>query len=419
MRPKNAKPTVWPDADFIIGNPPFIAGKDLRAELGDGYAEALWAAYPKVNKSANIALHFWWKAAQLVAAGEARRFGFIASNSLRQVFCRKVVADALNARLPLHLVFAVPDHPWTDGQGSAAVRIAMTAAARGPGEGTLAVVTSEEAGHDGVPIVTMATTTGRINADLTIGTDVKAAKPLRANERLSSPGVKLHGAGFIVSPAQAAALGLGKVAGLEKHIRPYLNGRDFTQHSRGQMVIDLFGLPEADVRKLFPAVYQHILLKVKPERDQNNRSSYKENWWIFGEPRRELRPALVGLSRYISTVETAKHRIFMFIRADVIPDNKLIVIGSDDAFVLGVLQSRVHVAWMLAQEVRLEDRPVYAKSECFDPFPFPDPPPATRATISAIAEELDAHRKARMAAHPHLTLTGLYNVLAAIRAETA
>ena len=94
--------------------------------------------------------------------------------------------------------------------------------------------------------------------------------------------------------------------------------------------------------------------------------------------------------------------------------------SSADAFLLGVLQSRHHVAWMLAQGnwLGVGNDPVYTKTQCFDPFPFPDPTPHQRATIAAIAEELDAHRKARLAAHPHLTLTALYNVLTAIRAGT-
>jgi hypothetical protein len=64
MRPIGAKQAVWPEADFIVGNPPFIAGKDLREELGSGYAEALWNAYPKVPRSADISMFFWWRAAQ-------------------------------------------------------------------------------------------------------------------------------------------------------------------------------------------------------------------------------------------------------------------------------------------------------------------------------------------------------------------
>ena len=248
-RPVKPVATVWPEADFIVGNPPFIAGKDLRAELGDGYAEALWRTYKKVPASADLAMCFWWKAARLTAAkGGARRFGFITSNSVRQTFCRRVVAEALAGRPPLRLTFAIPDHPWSDGKGDAAVRIAMTvveAERGGPRHpATLAVVTAERNGDGHVPIVELATAQGTINADLTVGTDASSAQALRANGEICSPGMKLHGAGFIVTPSQARALGLGKAPGLQQHIRPYLNGRDLTQRSRGVMVIDLYGLTE-------------------------------------------------------------------------------------------------------------------------------------------------------------------------------
>src|SRR6202030_3959129 len=112
------------------------------------------------------------------------------------------------------------------------------------------------------------------------------------------------------TPGEAEHLGLGKRAGLEEHILKYRNGRDLTARPRGVMVIDLFGQEIAKVRRDFPEVYQHLLETVKPERDANNRATYRDNWWIFGEPRREMRPALAGLTRYIATVDTARHRVF-------------------------------------------------------------------------------------------------------------
>ena len=266
LRPVGAKPAEWSktEADFIVGNPPFIAGKDLRAELGEGYATALWAAYPKVPRSADLVMFFWWKAAELVrsAKGEApRRFGFIGSNSVRQTFSRRVITEAMSGKWRLHLVFAIPDHPWADGAGAAAVRIAMTVAERwapAARTGRLLTVTAERAVKEGAPEVEFAAREGTINADLTVGVDVTAARPLRANEGLCCPGMKLHGSGFIVAPGMARTLGLGRVAGLERHIKSYLNGRDLTQHSRGQMVIDLFGLAEDEVRRRYPAVWQHL-----------------------------------------------------------------------------------------------------------------------------------------------------------------
>lgn len=155
---------------------------------------------------------------------------------------------------------------------------------------------------------------------------------------------------------------------------------------------------------------------MKPERDQNNRESYKTNWWVFGEPRRDLRPALEGLPRYIATIETSKHRTFQFLEAEIVPDNKLIVIANGDGAHLAILSSKPHLAWTSHVGGLLEDRPVYVKTTCFDPFPFPDPPEPLKAKLRALGEELDATRKRVQAEHSDLTLTGLYNVLEKVKA---
>ena len=243
--------------------------------------------------------------------------------------------------------------------------------------------------------------------------------PLDANEGICSRGVSLHGAGFIVTPEQAKALGLGRIPGLEQHIRPYLNGRDLTGSSRNVMVIDLFGLSSEQVRRQFPEVYQRVYDLVKSERDHNRRASYSEKWWIFGEPRSAFRPALKGLSRYISTVETAKHRVFVFLDARVLPDNKLVNIALSDAFSLGVLSSRIHVTWALASggHSGVGNDPVYVKTSCFDKFPFPGLFEAAKQIIREKAERLDAHRKRQQQLHPTLTLTEMYNVLEKLRAN--
>ena len=123
-----------------------------------------------------------------------------------------------------------------------------------------------------------------------------------------------------------------------------------------------------------------------------------------------------GLRRYIATVETAKHRVFVFLQAEVLPDNKLINIALDDAFYLGILSARIHVVWALAAGGKLEDRPVYIKTTCFNPFPFPIATKTQAARIRALGEQLDAHRKRQQEAHPELTMTGMYNVLEKLRA---
>lgn len=414
----NPKKVQWPKADFIIGNPPFIGPALMRASLGDGYVEAVRSTYDSVPDSADYVMYWWERAAELARAGKIRRFGFITTNSLPQVFNRRIVAAHLSAsRNPLSIVYAVPDHPWVDAADGAAVRIAMTVGEKGEHDGLLCRVIGEQPGSGDGMQVELSELRGTIFADLKIGVDLSSAKPLNANERLSSRGVSLHGAGFIVTVEEADALGINRHPGLTEHIRGYRNGRDLTSKPRRVMVIDLFGMTSDQVRTQFPEVYQRVLDRVKPERNENNRVGYSQNWWIFGEPRANFRPALHGLHRYISTVETSKHRFFVFLDVDILPDNKLVNIALEDAFYLGVLSSHIHLAWVAGNQSLLENRPVYVKTTCFDPFPFPVCSEIQKAAIRSHAEDLDAHRKRQQELFPSLKMTDLYNVLEKLRAS--
>lgn len=434
---RNPRRPEWPEAEFIVGNPPFIGGKDLRARLGDDYAQALWAAHPQMNESADFVMYWWDRAAELLTRkGTAlRRFGFVTTNSITQVFQRRVMERHLKAKAPVSLVMAIPDHPWTKAtRDSAAVRIAMTVVEAGAHEGVLREVVRESGIDTDTPIVVFTDLYAIINSDLSSGTNLSSTNVLKAAEGICARGVVLHGAGFIVTQKQSAKLGLGRRVGLEKHIREYRNGRDLTSRARDVMVIDLFGLTAEEVRDKFPEVYKHVTLEVKEKteigksgeikyvgRDWNKRDYRRTGWWLFGENVPELRKALQNLPRYIATVETAKHRVFQFLDASILRDNMLVAIASDDAFHLGILSSLTHVIWALRAGgwLGIGNDPRYSKSRCFDPFPFPAADDLQKHRIRQLAEELDAHRKRVLAEHPRLTLTGLYNVLEKLRAGVA
>lgn len=424
---RNPRAPEWPAADFIVGNPPFIGASYLRSTLGDAYVEALWAAHPRMNESADFVMFWWDRAAELLTrkGTPLRRFGFVTTNSISQVFQRRVMERHFKAKRPISLVMAVADHPWTKAtKDAAAVRIAMTVAEAGTRDGVLREVTREAGLDTDQPIIELDERVGTINSDLTVGVDVTAVPKLLANQGICHDGVKLHGAGFIVTTDKAAALGLGRRPGLEHHIRPYRNGRDLTARPRGLLVIDLFGLSAEDVRSRYPEVYQHVLTAVKPGREEQftrsptkDAEAYVRLWWIFGKPRQELRPALDGLTRYVATVDTARHRIFQFVPTNVICDDKVVLIASQDAFHLGVLSSHIHMTWALRAGgwLGVGNDAVYVKSRVFDPFPFPLVTPAQADRIRKAAEALDAHRKERQTLHPGVTLTDTYNVLTKLR----
>lgn len=415
----NPRQAEWPKADFIVGNPPFIGNKRMRVALGDGYADALRTAWPDVPESADFVMYWWHKAAETVRRDQAQRFGLITTNSLTMIFNRRVIEMHQTATPPLSLAYAVPDHPWVDSADGAAVRISMSVGVRGTTEGKLQTVIQERDADGGEVAVELLTRQGVIHADLKVGANVAGAKRLQANALLSNRGVIPHGAGFIVTPDEARSLGLGTVQGLDQHIRPYRNGRDLTGTARGVLVIDLFGLQADDVRRRFPAVYQWLLERVKPERDENPRQRVRELWWLFAEARVVMRRSLQGLPRYIVTGQVAKHRVFQWLDASILPDDKLIAVASADALHLGVLSSAVHGAWALTAGGRLGvgNDPVYSKSTCFEAFPFPElnPDGTLAERIRLLAEQIDAHRKAQLAVYPDATLTVTYNVLEKLR----
>jgi len=410
--------SVWPPADYIVGNPPFLGASKIREALGEGYANALRSAFSEVNDSADFVMYWWNIAAVSLRSGLSKRFGFITTKSISQPFNRRVTEPHLKGEPPISVVFAIPNHPWVDSGDGADVRIALTTAESGRREGLLSNVVDETSGENGEILVSLRSRHGYINADLTIGADVTSASALSANALISSEGVKPHGMGFVVTREQATLLGLGRTRGVEKYIRPYMNGRDLTSRSRDTFIIDLDGLSASDVRAQLPEIYQWVLERVKPERDHNNEKSRRENWWLFGRKNTELRSAIRKIRRYIATVKTAKHRVFTFLPNDVVPDSKLIVIALEDSFGLGVLSSRAHTTWSLASGSRLGvgDDPTYVKSISFEAFPFPDCTEKQKSRVGKIAEELDAHRKGRQAKYPDLTLTDMYNILEKLRA---
>ncbi len=414
-RYKNPRKAEWPVADFVVGNPPFIGGWLARQTLGDGYVETLWRTYSHIPPKADFVMYWWDRAAQLLSNGQLRSFGLITTNSIGQVFQRRVISKYLeDAKQPISITFAIPDHPWVDVSDGAAVRIAMTAVVQGNQIGRLALVQCESPTDDEV-VVELRERTGRINANITLGADLSGATTLLANSGLSSPGVQLYGSGFVVTRAEAERLAGTVTADRAKRvIRPYVNGRDVMQQSRDVFVIDFFGLEHDEARILHPAAFQHVIDHVKPERDLNRRSAIRDRWWRFGWERPVLRRATSGLSRTIVTVETAKHRVFTLLREEVLPDNMLICIAIDDGFYLGVLSSKIHVLWAIAAGGRLGvgNDPRYNKTRCFDPFPFPSGGSADlRARIRTLAELIDAHRKQQKSLHADLTLTSTYNVL--------
>lgn len=410
----NPKRAEWPPAEFILGNPPFLGVRVIRSVLGDLYVDTLRATYSDVPETADYVMYWWHKAAELLMSGRIERFGFITTNSVVQSYSRKVLEQHLGKEDGVRLAFAVKDHPWVEASDGAAVRVSMTVAVR------------ETRGDDHSVIGRMAELDGRmeftsetvawIDSNLEAKSVSYEPVSLKANEGMCYQGIVPSGSGFKLTSADVERLGYSR-DDLPPVIKPYLIGRDLVQKWQEKYIIDFYGYSEDEAASQWPKLYQHLRDTVYPARRQNKRKSYRELWWIFAEPRPTLRGALEGLSRFIATPYTAKHRPFIFVAASYLPDAMVYSVASDDPFVLGVLSSRFHVAWSNRAGGTLEDRPRYNSKATFQPFPFPNADEEEKNAIREAAIRLDEHRKARLNEDSNLTLTSIYNIYDKVRAD--
>jgi len=103
--------------------------------------------------------------------------------------------------------------------------------------------------------------------------------------------------------------------------------------------------------------------------------------------------ALARIPRFLTTIAVAKHRLFVWMEAPTLPDHSLFAFARADDCSFGLLQSRLHDVWALKQGTRLETRPRYTPTTCFETFPFPRSTASQEVAIAAAAKELSELRE--------------------------
>ena len=369
--PEHPKEPEWPEAEFIVGNPPFLGGKLLRKNLGDDYVDAMFKVWgERVPREADLCCYWFERARAQIENRKCRRAGLLATQGIRGGANRKVLEAIKESG---NIFFAESDREWVlDG---ANVHISMVGFDAGEQIGRIL---------DGKAV-------GSIHPNLRATANTTMAKPLAANLDVSFMGDTKGGA-FDISEV----LALEMLIAPNPHGRPnsdvivpWINGLDVTRRPRGVWIID-FGvdLPREDACH-YEMPFEHVDHHVRPDREKSR--STISSWWLHERPRREMREALNKLNRFVGTTTVSKHRLFAWSVSPVLPDHQLIVFGRCDDFFLGVLHSRAHEVWGLRQGTRLETRPRYTPNTCFETYPFPRAA-AHEAAIAAAAKELDGLR---------------------------
>jgi hypothetical protein len=147
---------------------------------------------------------------------------------------------------------------------------------------------------------------------------------------------------------------------------------------------------------LYEKPFAHVLEFVKPDRDKNKEDRTKENFWIHKRPGPDLRAAPARLNRCIAVVRHSKHLVFSWLNTSILPDDGIYVFARSDDLFFGIIASRIHGVWSLAQGTQVREKESgfrYTPKTCFETFPFPRPTPKQEAAIAAAAQELNALRE--------------------------
>lgn len=398
-KPANPGEPVWPDADFIVGNPPFLGGKLLRKNLGDDYVNALFHVYNKrVPREADLVTYWFEKARAMVEAGRVKRVGLLATQGIRGGANRRVLERVKTSG---DIFLAWSDEPWV--LEGAAVHVSFVGFDNG----------SEKARFlNGRPET-------EIHSDLSAGNNLTRARRLKENIGLSFMGDTKGGPFDIPNALARQMLAKPNPDGRRNDavVLRWLNAIDITRRPREMWIID-FGVntPEGEAA-LHEAPFEYLRLRAKSAREKSR--SKISQWWLHERPREDMRTALASLKRYIATPATAKHRLFVWLPVGSLPDHALIVVARDDDYTFGILHSRAHEVWSRRKGTQLREAESggrYTPTSTFETFPFPDPRPKHRVAVGTAAKALNELREGWLnppglgdADLRKRTLTHLYN----------
>jgi type II restriction/modification system DNA methylase subunit YeeA len=367
---------AWPDCDVIVGNPPFLGDKFMRRELGDDYVEELRKIYDnRIPGQSDLCCYWFEKARDLIEQKKCKRAGLLATQGIRGGANREVLKRIKGTG---DIFFAESDRAWV--LAGANVHVSMVGfddASRG------------EKVLNGCKV-------SEIQPNLTASaSDMSAAKKLKQNARIGFIGTTKKAP---LDIAEAAALDLLTKPNPNNRpssdvVVPYLNAEDVVRRNANFWIIDFPVSLEKAGAAAYESAFEHVKIHVFPLRVNHREAVQKKFWWRLARPCPEVKQALEPLGRFLVTSIVSKHRLFAWHRVPVNPDHALAVFAREDDYFFGVLHSRFHEVWALKQGTRLETRPRYTPTTCFETFPFPRPTPAQEAAIAAAAKELNELRE--------------------------
>ena len=355
----SGKDSDWPEADVVVGNPPFLGGKLMRKSLGDAYVDRLFAAFAgRVPAEADLVAYWFAKAWERMREGRLKRAGLVGTNSMRGGANRRV----LDAIVKDGSIFdAWDDEQWV--VKGVAVRVSLICFG--------ADTDGQQPYLDGKQVKS-------IGSDLAASqSDVTTARRLTENKGIAFMGDTKGGAFDVPGDLAREWLLLPLNPNGRPNsdvLRPWMNGMDLTRNPSGRWIIDFGWEMSEHEAALYELPFQFALKTICPDRVARQSRGYAKAWWRHERPRPEMWRAIGNSARYVATPTVARHRLFGWVDAAVCPDHQLIIVARDEDVALGILHSRFHESWALrlCTWLGVGNDPRYTPSTTFETFPFPE-----------------------------------------------
>ncbi len=374
LAPDGTEPD-WPKVDFIIGNPPFLHSSKLIRELGETYRANLFRLYEgRVPGFADLCCYWFEKARAHIAAGKCKRAGLLATQGIRGGASREVLKRIKESG---GIFWAESDRPWVlDG---ANVHISMAAFDDGSDKTRIL---------DGKVVPD-------IHANLTAAADSTKAVALPRNADQCFYGSQQKAPFDIDEPFCMQLLSQPNPHGRPNSdvLFPSLNAAQIMQGGTRTWVVDYGMEKDASVAALYEAPFAYVQRLIKPLRESHREKGQATFWWLHARPSPRYRETRKQCTRVLLSPCVSKHRAFVFVGSEILADHATVAFARADDYFFGVLQSRFHEIWALELGTRLETRPRYTPSTCFETFPFPEAHAERDAAIAAAAKELNERRE--------------------------
>lgn len=351
----------WPDANVVVGNPPFLGSQKMIRDLGEGYSSSLRLAWKDIVPATSDLVVYWFaKAFSEFEQGSLERVGFVATNSIRELSNRSVMtAIARDA-----VIFdAWSDEPWiVDG---ADVRVSLVCFAK------------ENIGTD---LKLDGRCVSKILSNLTSNEsdfDLTAVGSLKENIGFCVRGLELggpfeidHSTFQMLASLPTNPNGLKNTSVLPK----MTSADDLTGRPSETFFIDFSGAQAEKDAALFEAPFSTLQTRYEKYGSNSKRKVVvREKWWLHRRSGEKLRSAVSGRDRFLVTPRVSKHRFFAWVFTPTFPDSRIFAFATSSNEVFGILSSRVHETWSLAtcSWHGVGNDPTYNAS-IFESFPFPE-----------------------------------------------